>query len=231
MGICNIYLLGPVKGRYILIDAGVKGKEKIFFRNLKRWNINPSQIAYIIITHAHHDHIGALHAIKEATGAEIFIHQKEASIIEKGVVSIPRGYTPLGKILSALGKQFWEGKQWFHPVKPDHLLSDKEFSLDDYGFPLTIIHTPGHTYGSISVIDKSASNAFVGDAMFNIPILPAGKIHPPFTDNASLLPQSWENLLIYGKEHYYPGHGRRISKSLLEKEYMALTGTSHNQAS
>ncbi|MCF8309692.1 MAG: MBL fold metallo-hydrolase [Bacteroidales bacterium] len=221
MGFCNTYLLGPVNEKYVLIDTGVTGKEEHFFRTLRQWNILPEQIETIILTHAHHDHIGTLHPIQKASSAGIIIHKLEAPAIEQGIVTIPRGYTPLGKIMSALGKQFLEGKQWFNPVKPDYLLGDHAFPMDDYGFPLTIIHTPGHTHGSVSVIDNSSPNAFVGDAMFNIPILPAGKIHPPFTDDATLLPKSWENLLNYGKEYYYPAHGRRISRSLLEKEHAA----------
>lgn len=221
MGICNIYLLGPVKGRYILIDAGVKGKEKLFFRNLKRWNIAPSQIAYIIITHAHHDHIGALHAIKEATGAGVIIHEKEAHILKQGIITIPRGFTHFGKIMSFLGKKFLEGRQAFEPIHAEHQVGHGEYSLDDFGFPLSIIHTPGHTDGSISVVDKSSPQTFVGDAMFNVPLLPAGRIHPPFADDATLLPGSWENLLKYSARYYYPAHGRRISRALLEKEHIA----------
>ena len=220
-GICNTYLLGPVKDRYLLIDAGVKGKEHIFFKNLKRWDIPPEAIDYIIITHAHHDHIGALHPIKEATGARVIIHEKEAPIIEKGIITIPRGFTRFGKIMSSLGKQFMEGNQSFKPVKADIIVRNKEQALDDYGFPLAIIHTPGHTAGSVSIIDKSSPQAFVGDAMFNVPVLPAGRIHPPFADDATLLPASWESLLNYQVKYYYPAHGKKIPRSLLEKELSA----------
>lgn len=220
MGICNTYLLGPVKDRYLLVDAGTKGKEKIFFRNLKHWNISPLQIDYIILTHAHHDHVGALPSIKRATKAEIIIHQEEARVIEKGIITIPKGVTGLGKIISGLGKLFLEGKQHFEPVQAEHIVNQHEYSLDNFGFPLTILHTPGHTKGSISVIDKAMSRAFVGDTMFNIPKLLGGKIQPPFADEAALLPYSWENLLNLQLKYYYPAHGKRIPKSLLEKEHM-----------
>lgn len=218
MGFCHTFLLGPVKNRYLLIDAGVKGKEKKFFSNLKSWNIPPEAIDYIIITHAHHDHIGALHPIKEATGARVIIHEKEAPFIEKGIITIPKGFTRFGKIMSSLGKRFMEGNQSFKPVKADIIVSQGEQVLDEYGFPLAIIHTPGHTAGSVSVIDKSSQKAFVGDAMFNVPVLPAGKIHPPFTDDATLLPTSWESLLNYQVKYYYPAHGKRIPRSLLKNE-------------
>lgn len=220
MGICNTYLLGPVKNRYLLIDAGVKGKEKRFFQNLQRWNISPEQIDYILITHAHHDHIGALHPIKKATGAKVIIHKKESLFIEKGLITIPQGYTRFGKIMSFLGKRFMEGNQSFKPVEADVTVGNKDQALDNYGFPLAIIYTPGHTVGSLSVIDKFSQKAFVGDAMFNVPVLPAGRIHPPFADDATLLPASWEKLLGFKVKYYYPAHGKRIPRSLLEEEIL-----------
>jgi len=221
MGFCNTFLLGPVKNRYLLIDAGVKGKEERFFRNLETWNISPGQIDFILVTHAHHDHIGALHSIKEATNARVIIHEKEALFIEKGLITIPKGFTRFGKIMSSLGKRFMEGNQSFKPVEADITIGNTDQALDDYGFPLAIIHTPGHTAGSVSVIDKSSQKAFVGDAMFNVPVLPAGKIHPPFADDATLLPASWKRLLSFQVKYYYPAHGKRIPRSLLENELLA----------
>lgn len=218
LGICNTYLLGPVEENYILIDAGNKSFEDKFFKALARENIAPGQISHILITHAHHDHIGGLNQIKAKTGARILIHDQEASILRQGIITIPEGFSRLGKFVSFLGKRFLAGKKAYDPIEPDLVISDSGLSLQDKGFPLEILHTPGHTAGSISILDTESSRMFCGDAAFNLPMLTSGKYHPPFADIPVQVTKSWQKILASGARHCYPGHGKPFPADSLARE-------------
>lgn len=170
-------MLGPAEEDYILIDAGNKSFANKFFKALTLENIAPRQISHILITHAHHDHIGGLNQIKAKTGVRILIHDQEASILREGIITIPEGFSRLGKFVSFLGKQFLTGKKAYDPIQADLVISDIGLSFQDKGFPLEILHTPGHTAGSISILDTESSRMFCGDAAFNLPLLTSGKLH------------------------------------------------------
>ena len=122
-------------------------------------------------------------------------------------------------------KTFLEGNQSITPVEPDFVITDEETSLQSAGFPFTVLHTPGHTAGSLSLIDKSVSRAYVGDTMFNIPVLSGRKYHPPFADIPAAIAGSWKKLLNTGVSYFYPAHGKRISRYRLESELKKLEST------
>ncbi|MBN2339447.1 MAG: Zn-dependent hydrolase, partial [Acidobacteria bacterium] len=87
--------------------------------------------------------------------------------------------------------------------------------LKDFGLNAYILHTPGHTSGSVSIIVEGEI-ALVGDAMFGI--LP-GSVFPPFADDPGQLMASWGKLLDTGCSLFLPAHGSAIGRSLLQKEY------------
>lgn len=219
IGICNVFLLGPVNNNYLLIDSGNRGKMKGFLKRLHAWGIHPHQITHILITHAHHDHTGNVYEIQQATRAKVIIHQLEKQALIAGKYNIPKGFNILGKFISGLGHLFLNGKNAFHPVTPDIVLTDSIIDLQDFGFPAIVIHTPGHTSGSVSVVDLQSNRAYVGDLMFNIKLLTQGQHHPPFADIPIEVIKSWDKLLQYPINFFYPAHGNRIPRKSIEAEY------------
>jgi glyoxylase-like metal-dependent hydrolase (beta-lactamase superfamily II) len=115
-------------------------------------------------------------------------------------------------VLSFLGKRISKIYSYFPAVEPD-ITFKKKYDLTEFGVPGEIIHTPGHTAGSSSLI--IGNRAFVGDSLFNM----MRKIYPPFANNESLLLKSWEKLLDLDVDWYYPAHGKRLSREVVEKEY------------
>ncbi len=218
LGICNTYLLGPVQKNYVLIDAGNKGFENKFFKTLTSEGIQPKQISHILITHAHHDHIGGLNLIKANTGAQVIVHEKEAPIVRQGIITIPKGVNAIGKITSFLGKRFLAGKKAYDPIEPDIVINNSSTDLEREGFPLHLLHTPGHTAGSISVFDPESARLFCGDAAFNLPLLTFGKHYPPFADIPEQITKSWQKIIATGATHCYPGHGKAFPASSLAEE-------------
>ena len=149
----NSYLVEEADGPLTLVDAGMQGDGKKILRyitaTMKR---NPSDVKTIVLTHCHVDHVRGAAALKAATGARVAVHESDADFVS-GRVKYPQ---PGG----AIGVMFTLMSPFFHsaPVEPDIRLKDN----DEVG-RLTVLHTPGHTPGSISLYDSERKVLFVGD--------------------------------------------------------------------
>lgn len=136
-----------------LIDCGVAGAEKQIFDYLEANNRTKMDIANLLISHAHPDHIGAAAAIKEQTDCQVVYHAGDRDWIED------------------TEKQFQERPiPGFHtlvggPVSPDILVKDGDrMELND-GLFLDVIHTPGHSEGSISLFLEQDGALVTADAL------------------------------------------------------------------
>lgn len=136
-----------------LIDSGVSGTETIIFDYIKKNGRDPKEISVIILSHSHPDHIGSAKAIKEATQCKVMAHNGEKDWIED------------------TEKQFKERPvPGFHtlvsgPVTLDRLLGDGQ--IVDLGGKTRceIMHTPGHSRGSITLLFQSEKVIITGDAL------------------------------------------------------------------
>ncbi|HEU20551.1 MAG TPA: MBL fold metallo-hydrolase [Deltaproteobacteria bacterium] len=195
-------------GRCILVDAGNCHKEKRFFTALKKKGIDPGQIELIVITHVHYDHVGSLQAIQNICRCPVAVHKREAHLLQEGTVVLPPGITFLGRVVMALGKRAlrrFPSFFSFQPVDPDIILSDG-MTLEEFGIPGSIVHTPGHTEGSVTVI-LSSGEAFVGDLAINYLPFGLGPYFPPFAEDVNVLLKSWADLLDMGAKRIFPAHG------------------------
>lgn len=100
----------------------------------------------------------------------------------------------------------------FNCCQPDFLV-DSVFRFDDNGLNAYLLHTPGHTVGSMSLIVDDEI-ALVGDAMFGI--FP-NSIFPPFADDVKNLVNSWGKLLATGCKIFLPAHGSGSERRLVKK--------------
>jgi hydroxyacylglutathione hydrolase len=213
MGTSNAYLVAH-KGHAILIDAGMKKKEKKIIVALQRINISPADVQLIILTHAHYDHCGSLKALKDITKAKIIVHKAEAECLKEGYCDLPKGTMWFSKALAAIGRTLAKKMGEYDAVDPDITISER-FGLHEYGINGYILPTPGHTAGSISVIIDE-KHAIVGDTLFHIV---KHSVFPPYADDQKALLSSWEKLLALGCEYFYPGHGKPFTRAKFEKTY------------
>ncbi|MEA3229435.1 MAG: MBL fold metallo-hydrolase [archaeon] len=181
----NIYLIK----KKILIDTGLGTHQKMLKEAFKKLDLDFSDIERIIFTHAHYDHINGRSLFKKAKTA---IHKEDAKIIETG--------DSLKSCAFAFGKTL-------KPQKIDLKLEDSDIIRID-NIKLDVIHTPGHTEGSICLHDKKEKIIFTGDTIFSDAI---GR-----TDLPNSIPSEMNESLKKLKELditvILPGHGSIIDK-------------------
>jgi glyoxylase-like metal-dependent hydrolase (beta-lactamase superfamily II) len=213
LGLNSCYL---IRGKdVVMIDGGMPKKLKVFKRVLKRLDINPSDIKLIVLTHSHFDHSGSAKEIREFTGAKIAIHESERTYLENGGMIIPKGVNIYGKITKPLLFAIFK-KISFPKFKPDILITDEPYSLKAYGIDGNIINTPGHTFGSISVIIDSGE-AFVGCMAHNgfpFRIRPG---LPIYAQDIEEIKKCWKVLIDGGVKMIYPGHGKPFTVEIMKR--------------
>jgi hydroxyacylglutathione hydrolase len=215
LGLNSCYL---IRGKdIVMVDGGMPNKLKMFKMKLSKLGIQASEIKLIVLTHSHFDHSGSAREIRDLTGAKIAIHESERTYVENGGMIIPKGVNTYGKLTKPLLFSIFK-KISFPKFKPDILITDEPYSLSMYGIDGNIMHTPGHTIGSISVILNSGE-AFVGCMAhdgFPFRLRPG---LPIYAQDIAAIKKCWEILIDRGVKMVYPGHGKpfpveEIKKSL-----------------
>lgn len=188
--------------RPCLIDTGVAGAEKQISAALRKAGRNLSDIEVIVLTHSHPDHIGAASIIQRLSGAKVWAHRGELTWIEDVQKQAEDRPVPgFGEMVSG-------------SVKVDRLLEDGDVvPLGDTG-TLEVLHTPGHSSGSISLLSRKEGIIFCGDAIpqtGEMPIyedvcaLATSLVRLAAIDNLTALYSSWTEPL-HGQE---AAHGIR----------------------
>ncbi len=146
----NIFVIESEK--LALVDAGVKGSEKAIFQKVRAMGRRPNEIDKLILTHSHPDHIGAAAEIVAATGCEVIAHRAERAWIEDPAVQKAERPVPgFDTLVSG-------------PVRVDRAVTDGD-EVDVASFGLKVVHTPGHSAGSITLWSPSERVAITGDAV------------------------------------------------------------------
>lgn len=210
-GRSNVFLLTNGE-KNILIDTSPKFIWNKLERRLKSLEVDI--IDYLILTHTHYDHAENSRKIKERYNAQIIVHKDEAAFLTSGENILPNGTNPVTKLIIRLFGERFLSKFSYEPCEYD-LLVDTTFDLRDFGFNAYIIHTPGHTTGSMSIIIDDHV-AIVGDTMFGVF---KWSVFPPYANNITLMIDSWGKLLKTNCQVFLPSHGSANQRSLVQKEY------------
>ncbi len=136
-----------------LIDSAVAGAETIIFDYLRQNGRDPQEIAMVILTHSHPDHIGSVKAIKEATNCQIAACSTEKDWIEDTELQFAERPVPGFRTLVG------------GPVTVDRLLVDKETVSLGQGIDCQVMYTPGHSRGSLSLVFNHEQTIITGDAL------------------------------------------------------------------
>lgn len=139
--------------RVTLIDTGVAGSHEAIFQVLRDLGRQPQDIAVTLLTHSHPDHIGSAKVIREASGCRMVAHDAERQWIEDVAVQVSQRPVPGFENLVA------------GPVPVDQVVQDGDRLDLDEDLSVTVLHTPGHSAGSISLYLDLDRALFTGDAV------------------------------------------------------------------
>ncbi|KPJ63966.1 MAG: hypothetical protein AMJ45_06640 [Syntrophobacter sp. DG_60] len=157
---------------------------------------NGVKIKYIVNTHAHPDHIAGNKEMKILTGAKIVLHEADVAFFQ-----------------TEEAKDVFRTLGLFCLPEADILVKDKDI-LEMGTLKINIIHTPGHTPGSICVYING--NLFTGDTLF---VGAVGRTDLPGGSFEQLLDSIKEKILPLPDETIiWPGHGYEGDRSTLAKE-------------
>ncbi len=214
----NVFLLS-YGGRNILVDTGRKKFRADLVGCLQGLHI--AFLDALVLTHTHFDHAENASFIRKKYNAKVIVHQSEAGFLRSGKSPLPKGTLALTKLVVALFAKKMEPAFDYEQCSPDLLMEDG-LDLSDFGFAARLLHTPGHSRGSISVIVDNEM-ALVGDLMFgSFP----HTIFPPFADNIPQLVSSWGRLLGTPCSLFMPGHGSPRDRKRVQKAYAGRIGVS-----
>lgn len=157
-GIVNVYLIVEPDG-LTLIDTGLAGNFKTVMKYLATLGHKPTALKRIILTHSDGDHVGALAALKAATGARIYASPIEAQAIAAGQPSRELKVRGLPAFLIKLAAPIFKAP----PTHVDELINEGDV-LPILG-GLRVVATIGHTPGHISLYAPVHKILFGGDSM------------------------------------------------------------------
>ncbi len=200
----NIILIAEEK--LTLIDTGLRGSSAKIVQFIRSLGRKVEEISLIIVTHNHFDHIGGLAELRKLTKAKVAAHK--ADIIDaNGELPYPEGIRRLLRFrpFSNLRRHFA-----LKPNEVDIFLENDEV-LEPLG-GLKVIHTPGHTPGSISLYSPKSRLLIVGDALVKnrkAPNLP----HKMISTNYRQAVDSIKKMTELDFDILCFGHGRPLTKN------------------
>jgi glyoxylase-like metal-dependent hydrolase (beta-lactamase superfamily II) len=179
------------------VDAGIDGA-RVLGRIGRKLDL-------LILTHCHYDHIAAVLEIVAATGAKVAMHEDDLSCLKSDRISAS----------AMFGRK--------SPAFQVDIVLHGGDVVDLGDAILQVIHTPGHTPGSICLYDEASRTIFTGDTVFE-----GGSFgRTDIGGNSEHMISSLERLTKYDVATMYPGHGNPVTSGAKESLRASLKNAKH----
>lgn len=196
--------------RVVIIDAAMPGRAGAVWRCLHTLDHTPQAVDEIWLTHGDIDHMGSVAALKTGSRARVVAHHADASLVdgsadrELGPVPLSGAYQPVFN---------WAIRQVFryHPTPVDRQVKDGD-TLGDW----QVVHTPGHTAGSVCYYHSGRKIIIVGDAL-NYKLGRLGAPPPMFTPDMAQAYASITKIAALDFEVCCFGHGPPLMENARQR--------------
>lgn len=194
----KVYLI--VGETLTLVDSGLPWRPARVLKYIRSIGRREDELRHILITHSHPDHTGMTSALAKATGASVVVHRSDTVRLDRNRLAL--GYDGLlGRVTSPLPV--------FSRVGVDALVEDGDI-LSIHG-GIRVIHTPGHTRGSVCFLLEEDKILFTGDTIFSDGNQISRSVPFPGYDRDSYV-RSLKRLSEFEFEGVFGGHGRPMLK-------------------
>ncbi len=200
----NVFLVHD-GGEGALIDSGF-GDEKSVQARLEFLRERPDvKVRHIVLTHHHFDHSSGAHQLREATGGRVALHADEVNFLRDWQSQAPQDLEALAE-QKEIAQQIQRFRKQAAEAGPDVRVSDGDM-ITVGGLTLEVVHTPGHTLGSVCLYLREERALFTGDTALGLGTV---AISPPPHGDMALYLKSLERLKGYDCAVMLPGHGQAV---------------------
>jgi len=195
---------------WIIVDCGVAGSERKILKTMNIFGIKPENVSLIILTHAHIDHIGNVKFLQKITGAKVAIQKEDSSYLIEGINAKVTPVTGFARFMLRFLKYVPQKEK--NGINPDVII-ENELDLNEFGVKGSVVSTPGHTKGSVSIFLDSG-NCIVGDVIGK----QFGKVKPGlFCNDTEENLKSIKKIVDYKAKNLYLSHGGRCGIQEVKK--------------
>jgi glyoxylase-like metal-dependent hydrolase (beta-lactamase superfamily II) len=207
----NVFLVHD-GGEGALIDSGF-GDEKSIKERLDFLKEHSGiSVKQIVLTHHHFDHSSGAQQLREATGAYVVLHPREEAFLldtrseAPQDIEMPDGDREPTEDERKMREAVEKFRKQAAEAKPDSHIDDGD-TLRVGGLTIEVVHTPGHTLGSVCLYLREERALFTGDTALGLGTVAISP--PPYGDMALYL-QSLERLRDMDCALMLPGHGQAV---------------------
>lgn len=211
----NAYVISG--DHHVLVDTGPARARTTLLDGLASIGLGGEDLSLVLLTHAHATAVGNAAYLQQVFHVPIAVHGADAPVLASGIDRVVCISKPVGAIMR------WLGDTRFDAPTPD-VVFGHTLSLEAFGVHGTVVHTPGHTIGSTSVV-LPTGDAIIGDLLmggfFGGRLWPTRPTHHYFAEVPQRVARSLALLNRLGVHRLHPGTGDVLPMDVVRDEIIA----------